>query len=147
DCKKAKVYMKNFGEFFTNQVEYAGTIVLSRTQLVEEARLDECVRLLREHNQEAAIITTPWDQLGSEALANAIDHSNRAAELLNVDEVAEHCHEHDHAHGECCHEHDEHFHEHHHDHDEHCHDGEHHHGHEHPHDHDEHCHDGEHHSE
>ena len=161
DCKKARVYMKNFGEFFTNQVEYAGTIVLSRTQLVEEARLDECVRLLREHNQEAAIITTPWDQLGSEVLANAIDHSNRAAELLNVDEVAEHCHEHDHAHGECCHEHehDEHFHEHHHDHDEHCHDGEHHHGHdehchetvercvchEHPHDHDEHCHDGEHH--
>lgn len=148
DCKKAKVYMKNFGEFFTNQVEYAGTIVLSRTQLVEEGRLDECVRLLREHNQEAAIITTPWDQLGSEVLANAIDHSNRAAELLNVDEVAEHCHEHehDHAHGECCHEHehDEHFHEHHHDHDEHCHDGEHHHGH------DEHCHEhphDEHHSE
>ena len=142
DCKKAKVYMKNFGEFFTNQVEYAGTIVLSRTQLVEEARLDECVRLLREHNQEAAIITTPWDQLGSEVLANAIDHSNRAAELLNVDEVAEHCHEHehDHAHGECCHEHehDEHFHEHHHDHDEHCHDGEHHHNH------DEHCHEHSH---
>lgn len=147
DCKKARVYMKNFGEFFTNQVEYAGTIVLSRTQLVEEARLDECVRLLREHNQEAAIITTPWDQLGSEVLANAIDHSNRAAELLNVDEVAEHCHEHDHAHGECCHEHehDEHFHEHHHDHDEHCHDGEHHHDHgEHHHDHDEHYHEHSH---
>ncbi len=152
DCKKAKVYMKNFGEFFTNQVEYAGTIVLSRTQLVEEARLDECVRLLREHNQEAAIITTPWDQLGSEVLANAIDHSNRAAELLNVDEVAEHCHEHDHAHGECCHEHehDEHFHEHHHDHDEHCHDGEHHSehdGHCHEHHHDHHDHHGHHHAD
>ena len=116
DGKKCKMYMKNFGEFFNNQVEHAGTIVLSRTQSMTEEKLQETAALLREHNPKATMITTPWDDLDGKQILDAMHH----AELDMTD-----THEH-HAHGEgcsCgCHEH-----EHHHDHAHHHHDHEGHH--------------------
>ena len=141
DGQKCKMYMKNFGEFFNNQVENAGTIVISRTQKMSEDKLDACVAMLREKNPKAAIITTPWDELKGEQILAAMEHQD-----LIMKEEMEHLMEgHDHDH--CC-DHDHHDHDHdHHDHDhhdhEHCcdHDHDHdHHGHDHDHDHHDHDH-------
>ena len=153
DAGKVKVYMKNFGEFYLNQVETAGTIILSRTDSVPQAKLDRAVEQLREHNAEATIVTTPWGELTGHQLISAMEGKAKVAADLEDLEHDHHHHEHHHDHDEhCCCGHDhEHHHEHHHDHDEHCccgHDHEHHH--EHHHDHDEHCccgHDHEHHHE
>ncbi len=141
DATKCKVYLKNFGEFYENQVENAGAIIMSRTQKLSEDKLAAAVALLREHNDHAAIVTTPWDELTGAQLLAAMEQGNTFA----ADLMAE-THEHHHEHGEHCscgHHHD---HEHHHhDHDEHCSCG-HHHDHEHHHhDHDEHCSCGHHH--
>ena len=152
DVGKCRMYAKNFGEFFIDQIENAETIILSRTQNTTEERIEKCVNLLREYNAHARIITTPWDELTG---AQMLDVIESAESLLSTDEVVRHAHEHEHHHhdhDECCdqdhehhhHDHDEcdHDHEHHHhDHDECCdHDHEHHH-----HDHDECDHDHEHH--
>ena len=130
DATKVKVYMKNFGEFYNNQIESAGTIVLSRTQKLSQEKLESAVALLREKNPDAAILTTPWDQLDGKAILAAIEKVSLADELLakmraehEADE-AEHAHEHHHHDHEHAHGHEEH--EHHHDHEEH----EHHHDHE-----------------
>ena len=144
DAGKVKVYMKNFGEFYNNQIETASTIILSRTDSVPQSKLDASVALIREHNAKATVVTTPWTQLTGEQLIEAM-----AGEATLAKELAELEHSHHHDHDEhCCCGHD-HEHHHHHDHDEHCccgHDHEHHHHH----DHDEHCccghdHDHEHH--
>ena len=155
DASKVKVYMKNFGEFYNNQIESAGTIVLSRTQKLSREKLEAAVALLREKNPDAAILTTPWDELEGKTILSAIEKVSLADELLakmraeHEAEEAEHAHHHHHDHGEhgdhehrhghgeqeeCCHgEHGHHEHhghgDHHHDHEEHgAH--EHHHGHE-----------------
>ena len=134
DATKAKVYMKNFGEFFNNQVEHASAILLSRTQNMDQAKLDAAVRLLREKNPKAAILTTPWDQLTGEQIVSAMEGGHSLAEEL-MEEIAHEHHEHEHHHH---HDHDEHDH---HDHDHECHhDHEHDHEQEHHHDHDEHEH-------
>ena len=147
DAKKAKVYMKNFGEFFNNQIETARCIVLSRTQDVTAEKLDEVVKLVRDKNKEAALITTPWDQISGDVIFGAMSD----AKALEHELEEEHSHHHDHDHEECgCghhhHDHDhDHDHEHDHDHD-HDHDHEHEHEHDHDHDHDhEHHHDHDHH--
>ena len=156
DASKCKMYMKNYGEFYNNQIEYAGTVILSRTQNVSADKLDACLKMIREKNAEASIITTPWDDIQGKNIVEAMEKVNSLEKEL----LEEHEHHHD---GECgCghhHDHDHHDHEHdhdgecgcghHHDHDhhdhEHDHDGEcgcgHHHDHDH-HDH-EHDHDGE----
>ncbi|MCR5685919.1 MAG: cobalamin biosynthesis protein CobW [Lachnospiraceae bacterium] len=129
DAGKAKMYMKNFGEFFNNQIEYAKTIILSRTQNVSQAKLEETIGLIREHNDKAVLITTPWDELTGEAILKAMEEkSNFEEELLEAAGICPECGHH-HEHGEECH------HDHHHDHDEDEH--EHHH---HDHDEDEHEH-------
>ena len=149
DAKKCKTYLKNFGEFFENQIEHAGTIILSRTGDITEEKLEQCISLIREHNAKAQIITTPWDQLEGVKILEAIeDAKDLEAELLaevmsHEEEHHHHHHHHDHDHDE--HDHDEHDHEHHHDHDHDEHDHEHHHDHDHDeHDH-EHHHDHDHH--
>ncbi len=154
DVSKAKMYIKNFGEFFVNQVESAGTILLSRTQNVSEEKTTEVVQLLKEHNPKATIITTPWDLLdGKVILANMESGKSLEEELMEEvkahreeDRIheAEHHHHHHHDHDDEDHDHEEHEH-HHHDHEEHDHDHEehehHHHDHEeHDHDHEEHEH-------
>ena len=150
DATKVKVYMKNFGEFYNNQIESAGTIILSRTQRLSQEKLEAAVALLREKNPNAAILTTPWDQLDGMTILSAIEKVSLADELLahmraehEADE-AEHEHEHhhhhhdedEHDHDHCCHHHDhdddddddhEHCCHHHHDEDEHDHDHHHHH--------------------
>ena len=156
DATKVKIYMKNFGEFYNNQIESAGTIILSRTQRLSQEKLEAAVALLREKNPNAAILTTPWDQLDGMTILSAIEKVSLADELLahmraehEADEV-EHEHEHhhhhhdedEHDHDHCCHHHDhdddhddddddDHDHEHcchhHHDEDEHDHDHHHHH--------------------
>ena len=154
DATKVKIYMKNFGEFYNNQIESAGTIILSRTQRLSQEKLEAAVALLREKNPNAAILTTPWDQLEGMTILSAIEKVSLADELLahmraehEADE-AEHEHEHhhhhhdedEHDHDHCCHHHDhddddddDHDHEHcchhHHDEDEHDHDHHHHHHH------------------
>ena len=143
DGKKAKMYLDNFGEFFENQVEHASTIVISRTQNMTDEKIEACVHLLREKNDKATIISTPWDQLSGDAIRHALEHG------AEIEGLFEHHHDHD---EECgCghhhHDHDEecgcgHHHEHHHDHDEECTCGHHH---EHHHDHDEECGCGHHH--
>ena len=165
DAGKVKVYMKNFGEFYNNQIEAAGTIILSRTQKLTQEKLEAAVALLREKNPTAAILTTPWDQLDGKTVLAAVEKVSLADELLekmraeHEAEEAEH-HHHHHDHDE--HDEDAHEHHHHHDHDddedehEHCchhhhHEGEEHedcHHHDHDHDHDEehehhHHHDGQ----
>ena len=132
DAKKAKMYMKNFGEFFNNQIEHASSIILSHTKGLPQDKLDACVELMREHNQEASIVTTPWDEItGGQILKTMEKKTTLAAELKHL---AEEVHEHEHGHHHEHHDHD-HHHDHHHDgHSEH----EHHHEH-HDHDHDEHC--------
>ena len=136
DATKAKIYMKNFGEFFNNQVEHASAILLSRTQKMDQAKLDNAVKLLRDKNAKAAILTTPWDQLTGAQILSAMEGGHSLAEEL-MEEIAHEHHHHEHdEHCDCgCHDHDHHHdhdHEHHHDHD---HDHEHHHDHEHDHEH------------
>jgi len=138
DVSKCKIYMKNFGEFFNNQIESANTIVLSRTQTASQDKIEKAVALIREHNADATIITTPWDEIDGAMIKEAMQNHKSVQEALFEDEDEHHHHEHD---EECgCHDHEHH----HHDHDEECdcHDHEHHH-----HDHDEECdcHDHEHH--
>ena len=157
DATKVKVYMKNFGEFYNNQIESAGTIILSRTQKLTEEKLQAAVAMLREKNPDAAIITTPWDELDGKTILRAIEKVSLADELLakmraehEAEEAEHHHHHHDH-------DEDEHEHHHHHDHDEdecddpdcachHHHDDEddhdhdHHHHHDHEHEHGEHEH-------
>ena len=157
DANKCKMYMKNFGEFYNNQVESAHTIVLSRTQNMKQDKLEACVAMIREHNKDAAVITTPWDELTGEQLLAAMEKPVSLADMVMAEEDIcpvcgghhDHDHEdHDHDHH---HDHEDHDHEHHHDHEDHDHD--HHHDHDehhHDHDHDEHCgcdhdHDHEHH--
>lgn len=141
DAMKCKMYAKNFGEFFLNQIEHAGAVLLSRTQNVKPDKLDQCVNLLRSHNPNARIVTTPWDDLTGKQLLDVMEDSHSLAEELLAQIAEEHEHEHDHHH--------EHHHDHEHRHD-HEHEHEHHHDHEHHHhDHDENCtcgcHDHEHH--
>ena len=153
DASKVKVYMKNFGEFYNNQIESAGTIVLSRTQKLSREKLEAAVVLLREKNPDAAILTTPWDELEGKTILSAIEKVSLADELLakmraeHEAEEAEHAHhhhdhgehgdhEHHHGHGEqeaCCH--GEHGHHEHHGHGDHHHDHEEHGAHEHHHSH------------
>ena len=149
DAGKVKVYMKNFGEFYNNQVETASTIILSRTDSIPQAKLDTAVAMLREHNDKAVIVTTPWGQLTGAQLMDAMEgQSSLARELARLKEEHHHDHEHHHHHDHdeddhCCCGHDHEEHEHHHDHDEddHCCCGHDHEEHEHHHDHDEddHC--------
>ena len=137
DAGKVKVYMKNFGEFYNNQIETASTIILSRTDSIPQAKLDTAVAMLREHNAAATIITTPWNQLTGPQLLHAMEgKATLAAELAKLQEEHGHHHDHD-EHCTCgCHDHEEHdHHHHHHEEDEHecCnghHDHEHHHHHE-----------------
>ena len=142
DATRAKMYMKNFGEFWCNQVENAGAIVLSRTKGMSEVKIKACVDMLREHNVEAVIVTTPWDELDGKTLRAAMEHEDSlkaelarlAAEAADEDDEDECCcghdhdhdhehhHEHEHEHGEECscghdHEHEHHHHHHHHGHD------------------------------
>ena len=144
DAGKVKVYMKNFGEFYNNQVETAQTIILSRTDAIPQAKLDAAVALLREHNAEAALVATPWDELTGAQLLDAMQGNTSVKK--DLEEMEHHHHHHDHDEHCTCGHHD---HEHHHEHDEHCTCG--HHDHEHHHEHDEHCacghHDHEHHHE
>ena len=156
DASKCKMYIKNFGEFFINQIEHAGTIILSRTGNISEDKLKKAVELIREHNTKATIITTPWDALdGKDILATIEGAADLEAELMaELKEQREHEHEHEHHHHdhdcECCHHDHDHHHEdgeeHEHDHheDEEEHEHEHHH-----HDHDGECchHDHDHHHE
>ena len=144
DAKKCKMYMRNFGEFFDNQVQYAGAIIMSRTDIVDEKKAMESMELLRSINEKAAIITTPIEKLDGKKILEVMEHPvSLADELLKEEHEHHHHHDHDEECG-CGHDHD---HEHHHDHDEECdHDHEHHHHH----DHDEECgcghdHDHEHH--
>lgn len=133
DASKVKVYMKNFGEFYNNQIETAGTIILSRTQKTNQEKLEAAVKLIREHNTEAAVLTTPWDDLDGKVVLSAIEKVSLADELLEkiraeheADEAehAHHHHDHDHEHH---HDHEEHDHEcYHHDHEEHDHESCHH---------------------
>ena len=131
DATRAKMYMKNFGEFWCNQVENAGTIVLSRTKGMSESKLAACVDMLREHNPSAVIVTTPWDELDGAQLRAAMEREDTLKAELDrlAAEVAE-------DEDECCCGHDHHDHEHcHHDHDHEGHEHHHHHHHEHEHDH------------
>ena len=144
DACKCKMYIKNFGEFFINQIEHAGTIVLSRTDKLGEDKLAACVEMIREYNAKATIITTPWDALEGKDILETIEGAkDLEAELMR--EVMEHHEEHEHEHGPgctCgCHDHDHEHEHHHHEHDDHDH---HHHEHDehehHHHEHDEHEH-------
>ena len=151
DANKCKMYMKNFGEFYNNQVESAHTIVLSRTQNMKQDKLEACVAMIREHNKDAAVITTPWDELTGEQLLAAMEKPVSLADMVMAEEEIcpvcgghhDHDHDdHDHDHDDHDHEHEhehhhdhDHEHEHHHDHDDHDHEHEHHHDH----DHDDHC--------
>ena len=148
---KASKQMKAFGEFFNNQIEYATTVVLSRTQKASEAQLELCVKQIQELNAKAAIITTPWDELTGEQLLAAMEKPVSLADMVMAEEeICPVCGgHHDHDHDDHDHEHE---HEHHHDHDDHDHEHEHHHDHddhdhehEHHHDHDDHDHEHEHH--
>ena len=143
DVSKVKIYMKNFGEFFNNQIESANTIILSRTQTTTQDKIEKAVAMIREKNDHATIITTPWDEIDGAAIREAMQNYKSLEETM-MDE-AKKGHDHDHDHGdECtcgCHDHDHHHdhdddHEHHHDHDEHEHhqdhdDHDHHHDHDH----------------
>lgn len=160
DANKCKMYAKNFGEFFLNQIEHAGTIILSRTADISEDKLNTALGIIREHNDKATVITTPWEELDGKKILETIENAKDLeaelmAEVARLHDEHHHHHDHDdhdehnhhHDHGEHDHEdhehhddHDEHC-DHHHDHDEHC---EHHHdhdhdGHEHHHDHGEGC--------
>lgn len=158
DVSKVKIYMKNFGEFFNNQIESANTIILSRTQTTTQDKIEKAVAMIREKNDHATIITTPWDEIDGSAIREAMQNYKSLEETM-MDE-AKKGHDHDHDHGdECtcgCHDHDHHHdhddeddhdhhhhdhddHEHHHDHDEHEHHHDHDHEHHHDHDHGDEC--------
>ena len=159
DAKKCKMYMRNFGEFFNNQVEYAGAIIMSRTDIVDEAKAQASLELLREINAKAAIITTPIEKLDGKKLLDVMEHPvSLAQELMEEEEVCPECgrvhehgehHHHDHDHEEhghhhdhecgCGHDHDHDEHEHHHDHECGCGHDHDHEEHEHHHDHDHEC--------
>lgn len=139
DATKIKMYMKNFGEFYKNQVETAKTIVLSRTQKLSEEKLDEAVKMIRELNEHATIVTTNWDDINGKQILAAMETENKFAEDLLKDELAHHHDEEEHHHH---HDHDEH--EHHHDHDEHHHDHDEHEHHHHEDGEECHCHDHDH---
>jgi len=167
DVNKCRMYMKNFGEFFNNQIEHAGTVILSHTTGAADAKLETCVQLIREHNPTADILTTPWEQLTGMQILEVLEKKNTLEDELKklTDEASvcpecghHHGHHHDHDHDDhcCCghehdHDHDDHCccgHDHDHDHDDHCccgHDHDHDHddhcccGHDHDHDHDDHC--------
>ena len=139
DVNKCKMYMKNFGEFYNDQIKHASSIVLSHTQSARDEKIAECVSLLRQHNADAVIVTTPWDDLNGKDILAAMEHKDTLEDALHALEEEHHHHHHDHdEHCDCgCHGHE---HEHHHDHDEHCDCGCHGHEHHHHHyDHDEHC--------
>ena len=163
DAGKCKMYMKNFGEFYNNQVETAGTVILSRTGSLSDEKLHTAVELIKGKNPNAVVVTTPWEQLTGAQILEAMEQGNTMLRELEHEHHHHHhdhdehcgcgCHDHDHEHhhehdGDSCHDHEEHEHEehehHHHEHDEHCecgchdhaHDHEHHHEHEHHHDHD-----------
>ena len=168
DGKKTKMYMKNFGEFFNNQVESAGTVIISRSQDMTQEKLDETMALIREHNKEAVIITTPWDDIKGDQILEAMEKGHTLVDSLieemkklpDEDEHEHHHHHHHHHHHEE-HDHEEEHEHHHHDHEEHEHhhehhdheeEHEHHHDHEeehehHHHEHDEHGHHHHHHHE
>ena len=145
DASKCKMYIKNFGEFFVNQIEHAGTIILSRTDKMSEEKLAACVAMIREHNEKATIITTPWDSLDGKDILETIEGAkDLEAELMKEvmemhDEHEHHHHDHDHEEHEHHHDHDHDEHEHHHDHGPDCtcgchdhdhdHEGHHHHHH------------------
>ena len=144
DANKCKMYMKNFGEFFGDQIKHASCIVLSHTQTTKEAKLEEALHIIKENNSDAVIVTTPWNQLDGKAILAAMENKDTLAE--DIDHLEhEHKHHHHEHHEECCcghhHEHDEHCEcgHHHHEHDEHCECGHHHHEHEHHHEHGEGC--------
>ena len=159
DVKKCKMYMKNFGEFYNDQIAHASAIVLSHTQSASEEKTAECVKLLRQHNETAVIVTTPWDSLDGKEILAAMEHKDTLEDALKaLEEEHKHHHHHDHDHDH--HEHGEHCtcgcHGHHHDEEHHHEHGEHHHEHDHDHhEHGEHCecgchghhHDEEHHHE
>ncbi|MCR5228372.1 MAG: GTP-binding protein [Eubacterium sp.] len=163
DVTKAKMYIKNFGEFFLNQIEACGTVVLSRTQNADEDKLLTAVNLIKEHNADARIITTPWDDITGEIILDAMEHSSSIEDIMKnfkydpeVDDEDEHHHHHHHDHDdEDEHEHhhhhhdhdDEDEHEHHHHHHDHDDDDEHEHHHHHHHDHDDDDHDHDEHCE
>jgi len=141
DATKCKMYIKNFGEFFVNQIEHAGTIILSRTGKISEDKLNACVEMIREYNKEATVITTPWEQLEGKDILETIEGEDKLEEMMQ--ELLEHAKEHHHEHGEHCtcgchghhHDHEEHENHCHHDHEEH----EHHCHHDHE-EHEHHCH-------
>ena len=154
DVKKCRMYMKNFGEFFNNQIQYAGNIVLSRTDIADHDKVEAAVAMIRELNDKASIITTPLDQLTGAQLLEIIEKPDTMMEdlMAEVQEQYhehhhEHHHHHDHEHGEeCgCHDHEHHHHDHEHGEECGCHDHEHHHYHDHEHDEECGCHDHEHH--
>ena len=127
DAGKVKVYMKNFGEFYNNQIETASTIILSIPDSIPQAKLDSAVEQLRQHNATATIVTTPWDQLTGQQLVSAMEGTATVAQdLAKLEQEHHHHHDHDEDDHCCCgHDHDE-EHEHHHHHDEHCSCGHHH---------------------
>ncbi len=138
DGKKARMYMKNFGEFFNNQIESAGTVIISRTQDMSQEKLDEAMGLIREHNKESVIITTPWEQIKGDQILEAMEKGHTLVdslieEMRKLPDEEEHHHHHDHDH--------EHEHDHEHGHEDH---GHHHDDHDHDHDHEHHHHDGDH---
>lgn len=160
DATKCKMYIKNFGEFFCNQIACAGTIILSRTQNMSEDKLKICMDMIREYNKEATIITTPWEELKGEDILKTIEGADKLEDMIQAllaeehhhdhhhhdDDEDECCHDHHHDHDDERHDHDEEEHDHHHDHDEeehdhhHDHDEEEHHDHHHDHDEEEHDH-------
>lgn len=155
DASKIKMYMKNFGEFYNNQIENAGAVILSRTQKLSQEKQLQAAELIREKNPKAVVITTPWDDITGGQILKAIEGTDSLAKEL-MEEAEHHHHHHDEECG-CGHDHEEHDHEHHHGHDEECgcghdheeHDHEHHHGHDEEcgcgHDHEEHDHEHHHH--
>ena len=148
DVTKAKMYIKNFGEFFLNQIEACGTVVLSRTQNATEEKIVTAVNMIKEHNADARIITTPWDDITGEIILDAMEHSSSIEDIMKnfkydpaVDDEEHHHHHHEHEeHEHHHHDHDDHDH----DHDEHEHHHDHDHEHEHRHDHDDHDHEHHH---
>ena len=121
DAKKCQMYMKNFGEFYNNQIEYAGTIILSRTGQLQEEKLQKAVELIREHNQKAAVITTPWEELDGEKILSVMEEGNQLSrELFDEEEICPECGHH-HEHGEDHHHEHEHHHHHEHEHGDHHH--------------------------
>ena len=148
DASKCKMYLKNFGEFFVNQIEYAGTIILSRTGNISEEKLNQAIALIREHNTKATIITTPWEELNGIDILETIEGAkDLEAELMaelksHKDEEEHHHHHHDHE-EECHHDHEEYHHDHEEEHEHHHHDHEEEHEHHHDHEEEHHHHDHE----